>query len=743
MQKYFSCAPVVRYALFSVDVYVTFVVFKNFAMAKERRCCNPCNRVGKNHRRGKLRQYFDKWICISCLRYKARRTTTGSVRPNGEREGASPQPADMQNDYAQYPTTPKRTLFLQNDPSTPNVTVNSDDEDSEMKDSDDEWVPLSDECDRDTLDTINRNLIKFGQSPFQRKRCKSGKYSAQKMMKISECVKKAVIPPKYVDKCELLESITDSRIIDALVIKFRVTAKKSEQLQILTVAAAAGFSIENIVSRFGTTPSMAKKARSLYQTKGILSTPNPRVGNRLIADRVISLVDKFYNLDDVASRILPGTNDVFRIKNNGVTTIVRKRLLLHTLPSLYKMFKEIHASDPEVKIGKTKFNQLRPKHCVFPGTPGTQIVCVCCIHENAKLLIDSINLKELTKGEINPLSNYKDCMESMVCDIKSPACCLGECPQCPGFDPLGARLLRLFDDNMMDEIEYHQWTTTDRCDLQTLTASTQEFVEICENKFEKLLPHSFISKSQSSFLQDLKNNLQEGEVLVVGDFSENYSMTVQSAPQGHHWTNVQATLHTYVVYFKVNGELHHFSHACISDCLKHDTTAVHFFQSKLMTHIAQRVPFPIKKIKYFSDGCAAQYKNRKSFLNLTYHEEDFGYPAEHHFFATSHGKYACDAVAGSIKNKATRASLVRQGSHVINSPLQFYNYVRDNMPTIAFDFVKSSEIESHAATLEARFSRSRTIPGTQKLHCFIPVSVGVIIAKEYSASATSKSFNVM
>ena len=59
---------------------------------------------------------------------------------------------------------------------------------------------------------------------------------------------------------------------------------------------------------------MARKAKSLYQTKGILSTPNPRVGNLVISDHVISLVDKFYNLDDVASRILTGTNDIVRIK---------------------------------------------------------------------------------------------------------------------------------------------------------------------------------------------------------------------------------------------------------------------------------------------------------------------------------------------------------------------------------------------------------------------------------------------
>ena len=35
----------------------------------------------------------------------------------------------------------------------------------------------------------------------------------------------------------------------------------------------------------------------------------------------------------------------------------------------------------------------------------------------------------------------------------------------------------------------------------------------------------------------------------------------------------------------------------------------------------------VKKIEYFSNGCAAQYKNYQNFLNLTLHHQDFGYKA--------------------------------------------------------------------------------------------------------------------
>ena len=75
----------------------------------------------------------------------------------------------------------------------------------------------------------------------------------------------------------------------------------------------------------------------------------------------------------------------------------------------------------------------------------------------------------------------------------------------------------------------------------------------------------------------------------------------------------------------------------MSDELVHDTKAVYIFQEKLIDHL-KTLNIQMYKILYFSDGSAAQYKNRKNLINLGYHKEDFGMPADWHFFATSHGK---------------------------------------------------------------------------------------------------------
>jgi hypothetical protein len=61
---------------------------------------------------------------------------------------------------------------------------------------------------------------------------------------------------------------------------------------------------------------------------------------------------------------------------------------------------------------------------------------------------------------------------------------------------------------------------------------------------------------------------------------------------------------------------------------------------------------------YFSDESAAQQKQKK-LLNITCHNEDFGVPAESHFFATSHGKSACDVIGSTLKRLAAKASFQR------------------------------------------------------------------------------------
>ena len=147
-----------------------------------------------------------------------------------------------------------------------------------------------------------------------------------------------------------------------------------------------------------------------------------------------------------------------------------------------------------------------------------------------------------------------------------------------------------------------------------------------------------------------------------------------------------------------------------------------------------------KMLYYFSDGAASQYKNRKNFLNLCYHQSDFGISAQWHFSATSHGKGACDG--GTVKRLAARASLQRPTEEQILTPFRLYEWASQTIPLITFAYCTTEEYQREKAHLDIRFQNSRTILGTPRLHSFVPVSNDTLTTRRYSLSSVSKDERV-
>jgi hypothetical protein len=104
-----------------------------------------------------------------------------------------------------------------------------------------------------------------------------------------------------------------------------------------------------------------------------------------------------------------------------------------------------------------------------------------------------------------------------------------------------------------------------------------------------------------------------------------------------------------------------------------------------MTFLIDSLNQLLKKIINFSDYSAAQYKNRKHFLNLTLHLEDFGVLSEWHFFATSYGKITCDSLDGTPLRLATQASLQQPYSDQIITPRQPFDWAHLNLINIVPD----------------------------------------------------------
>ena len=78
---------------------------------------------------------------------------------------------------------------------------------------------------------------------------------------------------------------------------------------------------------------------------------------------------------------------------------------------------------------------------------------------------------------------------------------------------------------------YRAWISTDRTDLETLTKSSDDFLDALFEKLEALKRHDFVAKEQTRFIQEVRISLEPGVVLIGGDFSENFSFLCQDAAQ--------------------------------------------------------------------------------------------------------------------------------------------------------------------------------------------------------------------
>ena len=217
---------------------------------------------------------------------------------------------------------------------------------------------------------------------------------------------------------------------------------------------------------------------------------------------------------------------------------------------------------------------------------------------------------------------------------------------------------------------------------------------------------------QAAYLKEAKAILDNETCIILMDFLENYSFLVQDAIQSFFWQNQQATLHPFAVYHNDdNGKLKCDCYCVISDHLLHDQTAVHCFILLVISTIRTRNP-KINRIKFFSDGAASQYRNFKSLINLMYREHDFNLKAEHHFFATSHGKSPCDGIGGTIKREAANASLRAAVTNQILTPEQLFLWAKENINGVTMYYVTEEDIVSH----EGKYNLKVCYSGVQTVY---------------------------
>lgn len=331
------------------------------------------------------------------------------------------------------------------------------------------------------------------------------------------------------------------------------------------------WSIRKVMREFNAPNYLVRQAAKIRKEKGFLEGPNPKRGKSL-ATETVEIVHSFYETDEV-SRAMPGIKDCVSVTQADGTKIkMSKRLILCNIKEAYKHFKD---NFPNIKIGFSKFAELRPKHCILAGQSGTHSVCVCTTHQNVKLMMENAKLNTVTNGS---LKSYKHCIAQMLCNPSTINCNMGNCEYCPGETVVRETLEASFEENLIERVQFRQWVSVDRCNLEITERSSEEFIDLFCSKMSALVRHDFIAKQQGRFLTNLKDSLNESEFIVTCDFSENYSIVLQDEAQSYHWTSQQVTIHPFVIYYRKDGKTEHVSFVIVSECLQHNTVAVYTFQ---------------------------------------------------------------------------------------------------------------------------------------------------------------------
>ena len=124
------------------------------------------------------------------------------------------------------------------------------------------------------------------------------------------------------------------------------------------------------------------------------------------------------------------------------------------------------------------------------------------------------------------------------------------------------------------------------------------------------------------------------------------------------------------------------------------TVTVFAFLKVVLKYLKTELP-AVKKIHYFTDGCAGQYKNKNNFINLCHHEDDFG---------------------------QQNGTLHRPYNDQILTSDAIINFCNENIHGIKFFNVLPEDVAPSETELKARFELARTVKGTLQFHRFVPVS---------------------
>lgn len=173
--------------------------------------------------------------------------------------------------------------------------------------------------------------------------------------------------------------------------------------------------------------------------------------NSTTSDATNKCVREFYNSSDISWQA-PGRKDylIIRESTESGEKIKRTEQVRYMLMSLREAHSKFKEDNPSLKVGLSKFCELRPEHVkLFDQLPHQ--VCVCSCHENVRLLF--IALKEYTALS----SEFSGFITQITCDSSSKECMSCKCSDCKDM------IDEFAPNDCSPALCYHQWRSVDNC----------------------------------------------------------------------------------------------------------------------------------------------------------------------------------------------------------------------------------------------------------------------------------------
>ncbi|CAH2094688.1 unnamed protein product [Euphydryas editha] len=433
--------------------------------------------------------------------------------------------------------------------------------------------------------------------------------------------------------------------------------------------------------------TIVKDDKTFRKYKLLHKLPFPR-RQKTVANKskniMIDRIQAFFE-EDANSKVAAGKREFI----NKTGEKKQKRYLNDNLKNLHgKFIKE------QFKVSYSMFCKYRPFWVVFPKTD--RDTCQCKIHSNVNYLI-----KALKNAKIITESTGSDVISSLCCDVKQK-CLQRTCKLCLN------KVLNYHEFHNDKKIIFYQWvvekrpyTVKDKIQKIKIVSIKKKFEDYPRNIIYKLestldafLKHNLNIIVQYDVIKQLKQNLNEKEILVHIDFSENYCLKYNQEIQSFHFggSREQVSLHTGVVYYKdTDGETFKTKSFCtVSNCLQHDAKAIWAHLQPVLKMINSLVPY--ETVHFLSDSPSSQYRNRFIFYLITKFKDINQNISKvtWNYQESGHGKGAPDGIGAVVKRTAD--NFVKYGGD-IGSFEDFWDLVTKNIPNVYFKMVTESDIK--------------------------------------------------